>query len=133
MKMSQYNKCLQILQQLKINFPKYTLGQHLSTVVDEYKNLWGVNDKDLLTSLIEYQNQLQTDIPHDDEVDEIIKGGMDLENLFNANKEHMPKIDKNKLALKLKELKQGRNSSAIVNLVETRIEDINSTIFSGLL
>ena len=38
MKMSQYNKCLQILQQLKINFPKYTLGQHLSTVLDEYKN-----------------------------------------------------------------------------------------------
>ena len=66
MKMSQYNKCLQILQQLKINFPKYTLGQHLSTVVDEYKNLWGVSDKDLLTSLIEYQNQLQIDIPHDD-------------------------------------------------------------------
>lgn len=29
-----------------------------------------------------------------------------VENLFNANKEHMPKIDKNKLALKLKELKQ---------------------------
>ena len=72
MKMSQYNKCLQILQQLKINFPKYTLGQHLSTVVDEYKNLWGVSDKDLLASLIEYQNQLQTDIPHDDELDEII-------------------------------------------------------------
>ena len=45
MKMSQYNKCLQILQQLKINFPKYTLGQHLSTVLDEYKNLWGVSDK----------------------------------------------------------------------------------------
>lgn len=82
MKMSQYNKCLQILQQLKINFPKYTLSQHLSTVIDEYKNLWGVNDKDLLTSLIEYQNQLQTDIPHDDELDEIIKGGMDLENLL---------------------------------------------------
>lgn len=54
-----------------------------------------------------------------------------VENLFIANKEHMPKIDKNKLALKLKELKQWRNSSAIVNLVETRIEDINSTIFSG--
>jgi hypothetical protein len=35
-----------------------------------------------LTSLIEYQNQLQTDIPHDDELDEIIKGGMDLENLL---------------------------------------------------
>ena len=67
MKMSQYNKCLQILQQLKINFPKYTLGQHLSTVLDQYKNLWGVSDKDLLTTLIEYQNQLQTDVLHDDE------------------------------------------------------------------
>ena len=83
MKMSQYNKCLQILQQLKINFPKYSLGQHLSTALDEYKNLWGVSDKDLLASLIEYQNQLQTDVLHDDdELDEIIKGGMDLENLF---------------------------------------------------
>ena len=85
MKISQYNKCLQILQQLKINFPKYSLGQHLSTALDEYKNLWGVSDKDLLASLIEYQNQLQTDVLHDDdELDEIIKGGMDLENLFKS-------------------------------------------------
>ena len=43
-----------------------------------------MSDKDLLTTLIEYQNQLQTDIPHDDELDEIIKGGMDLENLFKS-------------------------------------------------
>ena len=84
MKISPYIKCLQISQQLKIDFPKYTLGQHLFTALDEYKNLWGASDKDLLTSLIEYQNQLQTDVPHDDELDEIIKGGMDLENLFKS-------------------------------------------------
>lgn len=84
MRLSQYNKCLKVLEELKISFPKYTLSQHLSTVLEEYKNLWGVSDNDLFTSLTEYKNQLQSDVLHDDGLDEIIRGGMDLENLFKA-------------------------------------------------
>lgn len=54
-----------------------------------------------------------------------------VESLFNANKENMPEIDRNKLELKIEEYKQGKISSAIVNLVEDRMESLNSTIFSG--
>lgn len=54
-----------------------------------------------------------------------------VESLFNANKENMPKTDRNKLELKLEEFKQGKINSAIVDLVEDRMESINSTIFSG--
>lgn len=54
-----------------------------------------------------------------------------VENLFNTNKESMPKLDREKLEVRLQELKRGKNSSAIVDLVENRFENLNSTILSG--
>lgn len=90
MKRSQYNKIISLLQELHTKFPKYTLSQHLSTVFDEYQNIWGVSDKELLASLIKYKEQLETDIPHtdDNELDEIIKGGMNLDKLFEKEDEY---------------------------------------------
>ena len=90
MKRSQYNKIISLLQELHVKFPKYTLSQHLSTVFDEYQNIWGVSDKELLASLIKYKEQLETDIPHtdDNELDEIIKGGMNLDKLFEKEDEY---------------------------------------------
>lgn len=81
---SHYNKILQILQQLHAAYPTYNMGRHLATAFDEYGDTWGLSDKEMLFALEKYKTQLEMDIPHtdDSELDEIIKDGMNLENIF---------------------------------------------------
>jgi len=60
------------------------MGRHISTAFDEYGDIWGLSDKEVLFALEKYKTQLEMDIPHtdDSELDEIIKDGMNLENIF---------------------------------------------------
>ena len=83
-KTSNYNKILQILQQLHTAYPTYNMGRHLSTAFDEYGDIWGLSDKEMVFALEKYKAQLEMDIPHTDdrEIDEILKDGMNLENIF---------------------------------------------------
>ena len=75
-----YNQIIHLLQQLHAAYPEYNMGKHLSTALDEYGDIWGVTDKELLFTLEKYKTQLEMDIPHtyDNELDQIIKEGMDL-------------------------------------------------------
>jgi hypothetical protein len=57
------------------------MGRHLSTAIDG-SDLWGVSDKELLLALQKYEIELNMDIDHEDEIDEIIKDGMNLERMF---------------------------------------------------
>jgi hypothetical protein len=79
-----YNQITHLLQQLHTAYPEYNMGKHLSTALDEYGDIWGVTDKELLFALEKYKTQLEMDIPHTDdkELDQIIKEGMDLENIL---------------------------------------------------
>jgi len=79
-----YNKVLHILQELHIGYPQYNMGRHLSTVLDECGNIWGMTDKELAFVLTKYKGQLEMDIQHmdDSEIDDIIKQGMDLDNIL---------------------------------------------------
>jgi hypothetical protein len=79
-----YNQITHLLQQLHAAYPGYNMGKHLSTALDEYGDIWGVTDKELLFALEKYKTQLEMDIPHTDdkELDQIIKEGMDLENIL---------------------------------------------------
>lgn len=56
------------------------MGRHLSTALDG-SDLWGVSDKELLFALQKYEIELNMDIDRmdDDEIEEIIKDGMNLE------------------------------------------------------
>jgi hypothetical protein len=83
-KPNHFNQITAILQDLHSSYPNYNLGRHLSTALDEYGDLWGVTDKEMLFALTKYKNQLDMDIPHtdDSEIDKIIKEGLDLDNLF---------------------------------------------------
>jgi hypothetical protein len=60
------------------------MGRHLATALDEYGDIWGVSDKEMVFALTKYKNQLEMDVPHtdDSEIDKIIKDGLDLDNLF---------------------------------------------------
>ena len=79
-----YNQIIHLLQQLHTAYPEYNMGKHLSTALDEYGDIWGVTATELLFALEKYKTQLEMDIPHTDdkELDQIIKEGMDLENIL---------------------------------------------------
>ena len=49
----------------------------------------GVNDKELLYALEKYEVELNIDYPHEDEEElkEIIKGGMNLERMFDEEED----------------------------------------------
>lgn len=83
-KTSYYNQILQILQQLHAAYPTYNMGRHLATALDEYGDLWGLTDKEVLFALEKYKSELDLDIPHTDdrEIDQIIKDGMNLDDIL---------------------------------------------------
>jgi hypothetical protein len=79
-----YYRVLGLLQQLHTSYPNYNMGRHIATALDEYGDVWGLTDKELLFALEKYMAELDMDVPHEDEseIDRIIKEGMDLENIL---------------------------------------------------
>ena len=65
------------------------MGKHLATVLDECGNLWGVTDKELAYCLAKYKGQLEMDVRHidDSEIENIIKDGLNLDNLFKEEED----------------------------------------------
>ena len=76
-----YNDIISALQELHLLYPTYTIGRHLSTALDEYGDLWGISDKEILFALTKYRASLEMDVPHEtdqEEINRIIKDGMNL-------------------------------------------------------
>ena len=85
-----YRQILQILERLHKAHPTYNIGRHISTALDGYDDIWGVSDKEFLFALEKYELELNMDVDHIDqeEIDEIIKDGMNLERtLFEEEEE----------------------------------------------
>jgi hypothetical protein len=78
-----HRKIIQVLERLHKAHPTYNLGKHLSTAIDD-SELWGITDKELFLSLQRYESSLTMDKDHidEEEIDEIIKDGMNLERMF---------------------------------------------------
>lgn len=77
-----YRQIIHALERLQKAHPKYNMGKHLSTALDG-SDLWGVSDKELLFALQKYEIELNMDADIDDEeIEEIIKDGMNLERMF---------------------------------------------------
>ena len=83
-KANYYSQVLHVLQALHSAYPEYNMGKHLATALDEYGDVWGITDSELLFALEKYKAQLEMDIPHtdDDEIDKIIKDGMNLDDIL---------------------------------------------------
>lgn len=83
-KTSYYNQAIHILQDLHKSYPEYNMGRHIATALDGYGDVWGLSDKELTFLLGKYKTRLDLDIPHvaDSDIDEIMRGGMDLDSLF---------------------------------------------------
>ena len=78
-----YKQIIQGLERLQKAHPKYNMGRHLSTALDG-SEMWGITDKDLLFALQKYEIELNMDVDHIDEqeIEAIIKDGMNLERMF---------------------------------------------------
>lgn len=88
-RVNQYNQVLHILHDLHKLYPTYNIGRHLSTALSDYGDIWGLPDKEVAYALRKYKAQLEMDYPHgDDELNSIIKDGMDLENLFKEEEDY---------------------------------------------
>jgi hypothetical protein len=70
-----------VLERLHKAHPTYNIGRHISTALDGYDDIWGVTDKEFLFALEKYELELNMDSPHidEEEIEEIIKDGMNLE------------------------------------------------------
>ena len=79
-----YRQIIQTLIRLQKAYPTYNIGRHISTALDEYSDVWGVSDKEFLYAIQKYEIELNIDGPHldDKEIEEIIKDGMNLDNIF---------------------------------------------------
>ncbi len=79
-----------MLERLRKAHPTYNIGRHISTALDGYDDIWGVTDKEFLFALEKYELELNMDVDHIDqeEIEEIIKDGMNLERtLFEEEEE----------------------------------------------
>ena len=83
-KKTPYIEIINILQELNKNFPTYNLGRHLATALDGYGDIWGITDKEFVFALSKYKSEIEMDVPHADEneLEKIIKEGLDLENIL---------------------------------------------------
>lgn len=89
MKRNYYKNILSVLTQLHKDHPTYEFGNHLATALSEYKDIWGVPDKEILAALRKYQavlSQDQSDIT-DEYIDQIVKDGMSLGTILDENEE----------------------------------------------
>ena len=79
-----------MLESLHKAHPTYNIGRHISTALDGYNDIWGVTDKEFLFALEKYELELNMDVDHIDqeEIEKIIKDGMNLERtLFEEEEE----------------------------------------------
>lgn len=79
-----YRQIIQTLVRLQKAYPTYNMGRHISTAMDEYTDVWGVSDREFLYAIQKYEIELNIDGPHidDEEIEEIIKDGMNLDSIF---------------------------------------------------
>lgn len=80
-KSSFYTDIIEIFKELKVLYPSYSMGKHISTALDDYGDIWGLSDKEIHYALTKYKAQMQMDVPHEtgeDELKQIIEDGMNL-------------------------------------------------------
>jgi hypothetical protein len=76
-----YTEIIGVLKELQTLYPSFRMGQHLSTALDEYGDIWGLTDKEVHFALLKYKVQLELDVPretNEKELERIIKDGMNL-------------------------------------------------------
>lgn len=86
-KPNHYNQIISKLQDLHKKYPTSNMGKHISTALADYGDIWGLSDKEFLFALEKYEAELEMDFVPDKDIDQIIKEGENLEDLFKSEEE----------------------------------------------
>ena len=86
-KPNHYNQVINVLQELHKSYPTYCIGRHISTAVADYGDVWGLTDKEFLFALQKYQSELDINTLPEEDIDKIVREGMDLDNMTFDNEE----------------------------------------------
>lgn len=79
---SDFSKLISLLTELHKAYPHYGLGRHLSTILADYGDIWGMTDREFVFALEKYKLQLEMDVPNAEDIDEIIRQGMNLDTIL---------------------------------------------------
>jgi hypothetical protein len=83
----QYNKIIKALQSLHKTHPTYNMGRHIATALDGYPDVWGLTDREFLFAVNKYITELDMDHFHNEDIDVIIKDGLDLNHILDEEEE----------------------------------------------
>lgn len=89
-KKSEYDRIVDVFLELKKQYPNYTIGQHLSTALCDYPDLWCTTEREILFALNKYQTELELDCSHiidESYVNKVVSDGLNLEHLFDEEDE----------------------------------------------
>jgi hypothetical protein len=81
---SAYSQILNVLHELQREYPQYNMGRHLATSLDEYGDVWGIPDNEILFALNKYRAQLHMDVEYSEiqDIERIMEDGIDLDNIL---------------------------------------------------
>ena len=81
---SAYSQILSVLHELQREYPQYNMGRHLATALDEYGDVWGIPDNEILFALNKYRAQLHMDVEYSEiqDIERIMEDGIDLDNIL---------------------------------------------------
>jgi hypothetical protein len=79
---SDFSKLISLLTELHKAYPHYGVGRHLSTILADYGDIWGMTDREFVFALEKYKLQLDMDVPNAEDIDEIIRQGMNLDSIL---------------------------------------------------
>lgn len=79
---SDFSKLISLLTELHKAYPHYGVGRHLSTILADYGDIWGMTDREFVFALEKYKLQLEMDVPNAEDIDEIIRQGMNLDSIL---------------------------------------------------
>lgn len=72
-----------LLTEIHKMFPSHDIGRHMVNALDG-SDLWGISDKQLVSVLQKYKDELDIhSISKEDDIDEIIRGGMNLNDILD--------------------------------------------------
>lgn len=83
-----YDEIIHVLQELKKDYPNYSFGQHISTALADYGDVWGLTDNEILFALQKYKTELEFNIAPEKEVERIINDAKDLDKLLREEEDY---------------------------------------------
>jgi hypothetical protein len=76
-----FDEIINVLKEIQELYPTHRMGQHLSTALDEYGDVWGLSDKEIHFALLKYKAQMELDVPretNEEYIDKVVKDALNL-------------------------------------------------------